>query len=136
MEVLKFHCVVAGCPFLVVRFIGQETQNAGLKIHKRVWKDNKKKLEKPTKETQRDAAKDDSSTPRKKQQNKEIKYLKWKLDLKSIRLLISYYLYSEASSIKNDTKVVTLKHLARELYMFHSHIVRQGSDNPAQALFR
>jgi hypothetical protein len=39
----EFHCVVAGCPFLVVRFIGQETQNAGLKINKRIGKDNNKK---------------------------------------------------------------------------------------------
>jgi hypothetical protein len=38
----EFQCVVAGCPFLVVRLIGQETQNAGLKIHKRIGKDNKK----------------------------------------------------------------------------------------------
>jgi hypothetical protein len=50
--------VVAGCPFLVVRFIGQETQNAGLKIHKKLEKTiTTTKLEKPTKETHRDASK-------------------------------------------------------------------------------
>jgi hypothetical protein len=51
----EFQCAVAGCSFLVVRLIGQETQNAGLKIHNNIGKDNSNKLEKPIKERQRDA---------------------------------------------------------------------------------
>ncbi len=80
----EFHCVIAGCPFLVVRLIGQETQNAGLKIHKRVWKDNSKKFEKPIKETQRDARKSWQSRTKKNWKIKKFiaKVLKWKTGLK------------------------------------------------------